>query len=196
MIEIIEVNGIQVLKYSSPTIKGIGGFIVDDKTINILCREQTTDEECIKYVYDNFHYMLFSNKTKSIKKQKNTTTPNKKNLKLHNNRQMPLVADAAPYDPMKDPSNPFSPAVPKAEAKKTPTRLSNKELEILVRNHRGYHIHYKFVCNLCRNTHMQGCEYTDDRGHRYVVCNICRGDLLKFKGWIHEIPANIGHGKK
>lgn len=192
MADILVVNGIRIYKYSSAKVKGILGFAEDDKTLSIMCSDDASDEECIKYVYDNFYNMLFRNKRKVIKKEKITSAHKNK---LHE-WQKPLVADSNTYDPKKDPSNPFSSALPKAEVPQRNTKLTNKELEILVRHHRGYHIHYKFVCNLCRNTHMLGCEYTDDKGHRYVVCNICRGELLKFKGWIHEISANLGHGRK
>lgn len=105
------------------------------------------------------------------------------------------MRDRQPYDPMKDPRNPFSPVLPTASSgtRETPFKRSIAQL---VKDQRGYHVTRSFRCALCGTTHLHGCEYTTSLGGKVVVCSYCRGEILSFKGWIHELPANMGHGKK
>lgn len=188
----ITVNGVIVKKYQSPIVSGILCVIDENNTLTVMCHEGTSDEECIKYVYQNYKELLLNTNTTT---QKNTK-PNQKPQSQIRKNTLPKVVrtESISYNPMNDPRNPFSPVVPKGEDKPI-GQTGDFILSRLVKNSPGHHIRYNFTCCCCGNAFVTGCEYTDGRGRKYVVCNYCRGEILKFKGWIHEISANIG-GKK
>lgn len=93
-------------------------------------------------------------------------------------------------------SSVFSPEIPKVSDKYTDNKyIFRKEAEDLVRRYSGNRFRNNFICPICYQDRFSGYSYTNSSGRTVRVCDFCRAEILRQKGWVHIINTNMGHGR-
>lgn len=93
-------------------------------------------------------------------------------------------------------SSVFSSEIPKASGRFDDSKYRfRQEVNDLVKGSSGNRFRATFVCPICYQERISGYSYINESGHTVRVCDFCRAEILRLKGWVHIIYTNMGHGR-